>query len=164
MDCIDCHNRPTHLMEVPAKALDEVLEVSPELVALPFFKREAMAAIEGDGYPTHAEGVEAVRDKVVAFYQEAYPEIWRERKQVVESAADAAARVYARSFFPEMETSWETHPNHIGHEDSPGCWRCHDEELATADGEHVISIDCELCHATLVDGSDTPPDLAALGS
>lgn len=162
MDCIDCHNRPTHLMRVPAKALDEVLAVSPELVALPFYKREVMAAIETDGYPTHAEGVEAVRDKVLGFYQESYPEMWRERKQVVESAAEAAARVYARSHFPEMETTWETHPNHIGHEDSPGCWRCHDEELATADGEHVISIDCEQCHAILVDGSDTPPDLGAL--
>ncbi len=61
-----------------------------------------------------------------------------------------------------METSWETHPNHIGHEDSPGCFRCHDEELSTADGEHVISMDCETCHAFLVEDSDAPPDLATL--
>ncbi len=162
MDCIDCHNRPTHLMEVPGKALDEILEYRPELVALPFFKREALAAVESDGYPTHVEGVNAVREAVRGFYQESYPEVWRDRKQVVESGADAASRVYARSFFPEMETNWETHPNHIGHEDFTGCFRCHDEELATADGEHVISLDCEKCHAFLVDGSDTLPDLAAL--
>ncbi len=162
MDCVDCHNRPTHLMAVPSRALDEELEIRPELAALPYYKREALAAVEGDGYVTHVEGVEAVREAVLAYYQEQYPDIWRERKQVVESGAEAASRVYARSYFPEMQTSWETHPNHIGHEDFPGCFRCHDEELATADGEHVISFDCENCHAFLVEDADAPPDLAAL--
>ncbi len=162
MDCIDCHNRPTHLMAVPSRALDEALEARPELAALPYFKREALAAVEGDGYATHPEGVTAVREAVLGFYQREYPEVWRERKQVVESGAAAAARVYARSYFPEMLTSWKTHPNHIGHEDFPGCFRCHDEELATADGERVISFDCETCHAFLVEGADQPPDLAAL--
>ncbi len=162
MDCVDCHNRPTHLMAIPSQALDEVLEIRPELAALPFFKRQALAAIGNDGYPTHAEGVAAVREALLAYYHESYPDVWRERKQVVESGADAAAKVYARSYFPEMETSWETHPNHIGHEDFPGCFRCHDEELATADGEHVISFDCENCHAFLVEDSATPPDLAAM--
>ena len=162
MDCVDCHNRPTHRMAVPSRALDGALEARPELVALPFYKRQALAAVESDGYPTHAEGVEAVREALLGFYRESYPEIWRERKQVVESGADVAARIYARSYFPEMETNWETHPNHIGHEDFPGCFRCHDEELSTADGEHVISLDCEHCHTFLVEGSDTPPELSQL--
>ncbi len=162
MDCVDCHNRPTHLMEDPSLALDQVLEARDELAALPYYKRQASAAISSDGYDTNAAGVEAVREALLTFYRESYPEIWRERKQVVESGADAAAKIYSRSFFPEMETSWETHPNHIGHESSPGCFRCHDEELATADGEHVISFDCENCHAFLVEDSATPPDLAAL--
>ena len=29
--------------------------------------------------------------------------------------------------------------------DSPGCFRCHDEEKQTADGK-TISQDCESCH------------------
>lgn len=156
MDCIDCHNRPTHLFEVPSNALDQELTSRPELVELPFFKREALAAIE-EGYPTHDGGVEGVREAVLAFYRGSYPEVWRGRRSVVETGAEVAAGVYARSVFPEMDTDWNTHPNHIGHEQSPGCWRCHDEELATADGEHVISIDCEQCHVFLVEGSPTPP-------
>ena len=162
MDCVDCHNRPTHLMEIPSQALDEVLEARAELVALPHFKRQALEAITDDRYATHTEGVEAVREALTSFYRQSHPDIWRERKQVVESGADAAARVYARSYFPEMKTTWETHPNHIGHEDFPGCFRCHDEELATADGEHLISMDCENCHTFLVEDSASPPDLAAL--
>lgn len=157
MDCIDCHNRPTHLFEVPSNALDEELTARPELVDLPFFKRRALEAIQGD-YPTHDAGVQAVRDAVLHFYRSEYPEIWRGRQSVVETGAEVAAQVYGRSVFPEMETDWTTHPNHIGHEESPGCWRCHDESLATADGEHVISMDCEQCHVFLVEGSSTPPD------
>jgi hypothetical protein len=156
MDCIDCHNRPTHLFEVPSNALDEELTARPELVELPFYKREALAAIEEE-YPSHDAGVEAVREAVLAFYRSSHPEVWRSRQSVVETGAEVAAGVYGRSVFPEMSTNWETHPNHIGHEQSPGCWRCHDEELATADGEHVISIDCEQCHVFLVEGSPTPP-------
>jgi hypothetical protein len=156
MDCIDCHNRPTHLFEVPANALDQELTARPELAELPWFKRQALAAIEGD-YPTHEAGTEAVRQAVLAFYRSDHPALWRSRQGLVEAGAEVAAGVYARSVFPEMDTDWETHPNHIGHEQSPGCWRCHDEELATAGGEHVISMDCELCHVFLLEGSPTPP-------
>lgn len=156
MDCIDCHNRPTHLFEVPSQALDEELTARAELAGLPFYKRQALEAVEGD-YESHEAGVEAVRDRMLEYYRSSHPEVWRDRQSVVETGAEVAAGVYARSVFPEMDTDWETHPNHIGHEQSPGCWRCHDGELATADGEHVISLDCESCHVFLVEGSPTPP-------
>jgi len=106
--------------------------------------------------------VAAVRDALLSFYRESYPEVSSTANGSVELAADEASKIYGRSFFPEMQTSWETHPNNIGHEDSPGCFRCHDEELATADGEHVISIDCEQCHVFLVEDSPTPPGEAQL--
>lgn len=156
MDCIDCHNRPTHLFEVPSVALDQELTARTELADLPFYKRQALEAIEEE-YETHEGGIESVRDQMIEYYRSSHPEVWGSRQSVVETGAQVAAGVYARSVFPEMNTDWETHPNHIGHEQSPGCWRCHDGELATEDGEHVISLDCENCHVFLVDGSPTPP-------
>ncbi len=161
MDCIDCHNRPTHLFSTPPKALDWVLETHPELLRLPYFKKQAKTAIEAE-YATHAEGVAAVRDSMLAFYQNEYPELVAENARLVDDGADLASRVYARISFPEMNTNWETHPNHIGHDDFPGCWRCHDDEMATADGEHVIPMDCENCHVFLVEDAPEPPDLASL--
>ena len=56
-----------------------------------------------------------------------------------------------------MKTNWETHPQDIGHEQTPGCWRCHDDEHSTADGKHTIAMDCDLCHVFLVEDSPTPP-------
>jgi hypothetical protein len=161
MDCIDCHNRPTHLFEVPAKALDNVLENNSDFRELPYYKRQAAGAIE-ESYPSHPEGVTGVREALVSFYREEYPEVWAGGPELVERAADAAARVYGRTVFPQMGTNWETHSNHIGHDDFPGCWRCHDDELATADGKHVIPMDCENCHVFLVEDSPEPPDLVSL--
>ena len=60
MDCVDCHNRPTHTFSVPNKAVDWIIATHPDLQALPYYKKTAVAAIEGD-YPSHAEGMAAVR-------------------------------------------------------------------------------------------------------
>ena len=30
MDCIDCHNRPTHLFQAPSRLVDTVLETDPD--------------------------------------------------------------------------------------------------------------------------------------
>ena len=54
-------------------------------------------------------------------------------------------RIYAHNVFPAMKLTWGTHPNHLGHTDSPGCFRCHDEEHKSQDGR-AISQDCETCH------------------
>jgi hypothetical protein len=161
MDCIDCHNRPTHLFQQPSWSVDDLLERDDELRRLPFFKRHAVEAIEGD-YPSYSEGVEAVRDAVLSYYRTGHPGLWDGDRRLIERGARSAAQIYGRTVFPAMSTNWETHPNHIGHEQSPGCWRCHDDEMATADGEHVIPLDCENCHVFLVEDSPEPPDLTQL--
>ena len=82
--------------------------------------------------------MQEVAKAIEAFYAKEYPSL---DKALVKAGADTAAEVYGRIQFPEMKTNWETHPNHIGHPDPstdqgfPGCWRCHDDELTTADGE-----------------------------
>ncbi|MEE4272508.1 MAG: NapC/NirT family cytochrome c [Thermoanaerobaculales bacterium] len=163
MDCIDCHNRPTHLFHPPPKALDWVLETHPELIDLPFYKQQAQAAVSAE-YATHAEGVATVRETMLEYYQSQYPDFMANTPELVATGSDLAAQVYARIAFPEMDTNWETHPNHIGHEDFPGCWRCHDDEMATDDGKHAIPMDCENCHVFLVEDASEPPNLADLVS
>ena len=160
MDCIDCHNRPTHTFHTPSKALDWLLDTHPELVDLPYFKKQAVAAIKGE-YETHTAGVNAVREAILDFYDTEYPDLAAAEPDLVRQGAESAALAYGKTVFPEMDTNWETHPNHIGHDDFPGCWRCHDDEMATADGEHVIPMDCENCHVFLVEDSPELPDFTA---
>lgn len=161
MDCVDCHSRPSHYFPPPDRALDALLDAVPEFASLPHFKRQALAAITA-AYPTHTGGVAGVEQAVNGYYQANHGELVARRGELVNRAAAAAAQMYARSVFPEMKTNWETHANHIGHEESPGCFRCHGGDHSTADGARTIPVDCDSCHIVLVEGSRSKPDLAAL--
>ncbi len=161
MDCIDCHNRPTHLFKVPSKALDDLLETQPQLQRLPYFKKTALEAIKGD-YPTHDDGVRRVTAAVTSYYQDSYPEVAAAEADLIANAAREVGAIYGRTVFPEMKTDWRTHPNHIGHDDSPGCWRCHDGDMESTDGSRSIPLDCETCHVFVVEDSPVQPDLDSL--
>ena len=71
------------------------------------------------------------------------------REKLVELAAETTAGIYGRSVFPEMGVNWETHPNNIGHEEFPGCSRCHDGELATADEIFLTGTAAEIDPVTI---------------
>jgi hypothetical protein len=49
-----------------------------------------------------------------------------------------------------MRVKWNTYPNHIGHQESPGCFRCHDNKHKTDDGEK-IGKKCSTCHNVVAD-------------
>ncbi len=48
--------------------------------------------------------------------------------------------------FQEKGFSWKSFPNHTGHADTPGCFRCHDGKHYNDKGE-AIRLQCTLCHA-----------------
>jgi len=159
MDCVDCHNRPTHTFLAPSKSVDWILDTYPELRDLPYYKRQAVDAIKGE-YETQAAGIAAIRAAIGEYYALEYADLAASQSDLVGKGADLAAEAFGKTRFPEMGTSWETHPDHIGHEDFPGCWRCHDDEMSTADGEHTIPMDCETCHIFLVEDSSEYPEFA----
>jgi nitrate/TMAO reductase-like tetraheme cytochrome c subunit len=161
MDCIDCHNRPTHEFKSPAKEMDAVLQGDPSLRELPFYKREVVKAAALD-YATHDQGVAGVRTAVASFYASTYPNLVASQGALVTRGAEEAARVYDRTEFPQMKTSSNAHPNNIGHDDSPGCFRCHDGSMTDVKSGQTIPNDCDTCHGILVDGSPTEPDLSKL--
>jgi c(7)-type cytochrome triheme protein len=44
--------------------------------------------------------------------------------------------------------NWGTHPNQFGHQDFPGCFRCHNDQLVSQDPARTpIGADCGVCHA-----------------
>jgi hypothetical protein len=154
MDCVDCHNRPAHIYKPAQRAIEEAMadgHISPRL---PFIRREGLAAIQQD-YPTAEAAQSGIADRLRAFYASSYPNLDTEQATLLPAAIEAVQGVYARNVFPAMKVGWGTYPNHIGHEASPGCFRCHDEELATSDGE-TISQDCGLCHSLLAIEEENP--------
>ena len=156
MDCIDCHNRPTHIYYGAAEAVDLALE--REFIArdLPFIKREAVIAIKKD-YDSHEAAKRGIAADVDGFYREEYPDLATQRAGDIAEAGRILGVVYANNVYPTMKIGWDTYPDHIGHEKGPGCFRCHSGSHITDDGE-TISDECEDCHA-LVAMDEASPDI-----
>ncbi|MEE9368177.1 MAG: NapC/NirT family cytochrome c [Pontiella sp.] len=142
MDCIDCHNRPTHQFHSPERALNEALAagiLSPEM---PEIKLNGIEVLTGK-YETEGEALMAIQEKLT----EAYPDGGAQVKQAI----DAIQTIYAQNIFPEMKVSWKEYPDHLGHMITPGCFRCHNGDHETPQGQ-TITRECNACHTIIAQG------------
>jgi hypothetical protein len=145
LDCVDCHNRPSHPFDAtPEKAVDRRIATGEIPRALPFVRREAVAAIKAK-YDSQTAGLDAIAQRLREFYRTTYQDVYMSRRQEVERAVSGAQQAYRRNVFPAMNVTWGTYANNIGHMDFPGCFRCHDDSHKTKEGK-TIGQDCELCH------------------
>jgi nitrate/TMAO reductase-like tetraheme cytochrome c subunit len=161
MDCIDCHNRPTHAFELPENAVDQRMSrglISPDL---PFIRKKAVELLKAN-YPDRETAQKQIEEGITNYYKTAYPEIYNGKRALVEQSADNVAKIYLRNIFPEMKVNWGAHPNNLGHNDFPGCFRCHDGSHTSADGQ-TISNDCTACHNLLAVQEENPKILTNLG-
>lgn len=161
MDCIDCHNRPTHEFELPENAVD--LRISRGLinVELPFIKKKAVELLKAD-YPDRDTAQKKIVEGVTSYYRTTYPDIYNTKRALVEQSAENIAGIYMQNIFPDMKVTWGVHPNNLGHNDFPGCFRCHDGSHTSADGQ-TITNDCSACHNLLAVQEENPKVLADLG-
>jgi hypothetical protein len=161
MQCVDCHNRPTHTFELPERAIDKALAFGDIPVTLPFVRKKAVELLKTN-YPTRAAAATELRETFVDFYKQSYPDLYRKRAEDIDQAADAILAIYDRNVFPELKVSWGTYPNNLGHTDFPGCFRCHDGSHSTNDGK-TITQDCGTCHQALATDEASPEILKTLG-
>src|SRR5271166_620007 len=159
MDCIDCHNRPTHIYVAPDLSVDRAISGRSIDATLPFIKKEGVDVLVAE-YKTTDEAKQAIADKVSKFYQEKYPQIASTKSDSVKGAITELQRIYSTTIFPDMRVNWRTHPNNIGHFYFPGCFRCHDGNHVSKDGK-VISKDCNSCH-TVLEQQESGTQVAAL--
>ncbi len=161
MDCVDCHNRPTHAFDLPEGAVNKQMAagfISPEL---PFIRKKAVELLKAD-YPDRDMARQRIVDDLNSFYRTNYPAVYNSRRALVGQSADNVANIYLRNIFPAMKMTWGVHPNNLGHNDFPGCFRCHDGSHVSADGQ-TISNDCSACHNLLAVEEQNPKVLADLG-
>ncbi len=161
MDCVDCHNRPSHTFELPNRAVDKAMNAGRISPTLPFVKKKAVELLKVD-YPDQETAGTRIAKDLTSYYSSTYPEVYKAHRAQIENASNAVVAIYKRNVFPSMKLYWGTHPNHIGHEDFLGCFRCHDGNHKSADGK-VISAECESCHAVLAQDESDPKILKDLG-
>jgi NapC/NirT cytochrome c family, N-terminal region len=161
MDCVDCHNRPTHAFDLPENAVNKQMAsglISPEL---PFVHKKAVELLKAE-YTDRDSARRVITDGVNSFYHTSYPAVYDSRRALVQQAADSIAGIYLRNIFPEMKMTWGVHPNNLGHNDTPGCFRCHDGSHVSTDGK-MITNDCSACHNLLAMEEENPKVLTDLG-
>jgi hypothetical protein len=160
MDCVDCHNRPSHIYAPANSEVDRAINEGLIDRSLPFVKREGLRIIDAE-YASHEEARAVIGEELQKFYAENYPQVATERADAISAAAEALGDVYSVNVFPNMNVWWDTYPNHIGHEQSPGCSRCHTRKMRTAKRKQ-ISGDCDVCHVLLADKEEDPHILTVL--
>ncbi|MCB2153774.1 NapC/NirT family cytochrome c [bacterium] len=142
MDCIDCHNRPSHIYRSPRQLIDLSLSTGQLDPSLPYFKRFASDLLERK-YESTDEALKTIETVLKKEYADHIQ--GPRRKELVERNIKWLQELYQRNFFPEQGVDWREYPNHIGHFEWPGCYRCHDGNHKTRD-DVAVSHECKNCH------------------
>lgn len=143
MDCTTCHNRIAHLLQTPARAMNSALERGDISTDIPFIRTIGEDLLAGEYFSMGDAAAQFAT--LPQYYADNYPEFYAENAALVDQAVDVLNVLYAESNYPEQELTYDTHPNNVGHLDSPGCFRCHDGQHISEQGE-VIRLECNLCH------------------
>jgi len=144
VDCVVCHNRPTHIFNSPDRAMDKALFGGAIDPRIPYIKRVGVEVLVKD-YESKEAAVQQIGEGIREFYSSEYPVLMTTMGGEIADAVKAVTEIYRDNFFPVMNVKWRDYPDNIGHWIFPGCFRCHDGKHVSEDGL-VIRRDCVICH------------------
>ena len=153
MDCMDCHNRPAHQFPTAMQSVNDALEAGSIALDLPEIKLKAVEAIDTE-YASSAAAAVGIASYLHDYYRREYPDVFERKNADLVRSIEKVQEIYRATVFPEMKASWRSYPSNIGHRDSPGCFRCHNDTMASTSGETIFT-DCTRCHLILAQGTST---------
>jgi len=160
MDCMDCHNRPTHTFDMPESAVNREMATGRISPALPFIHKVAVDLLKRN-YPSRLAAQTELPQALREYYRKDYFAVYNSQRAQIEEAANGILYIYQGNVFPEMNITWGTYPNNLGHNDFPGCFRCHDGNHKSKDGGEITQ-DCNACHSLLAMDEPDPKILHEL--
>ena len=147
MDCVDCHNRATHIYEDPEVALNAAMASGAVARDIPYAKRAALSALLGN-YASNDAARKGIERNVMGYYEREHPQVFRRNLDGLDKMVTALQEIYARNVHPQMNIEWNAYPSNLGHRGDTGCFRCHNGDMVDEAGQS-ISYDCTLCHSIL---------------
>jgi hypothetical protein len=144
MECFDCHNQVGHPAKNPAPSVDKAIALGRIDRALPNVKARSLALIE------QASKMYGPREELAPKFEKLIADSTprdqpADQKPMEEKFAREMKTILLDSSFSVPDLSWKSFPNHTGHADFPGCFRCHDGKHMNEAGE-PIRLQCTLCH------------------
>jgi hypothetical protein len=150
MDCIDCHNRPSHIYRAPEHYIDNAMLAGKISREIPYMKFISMEVLK-ESYGTKDSALMAIHKGVHEYYQNEHPDYYASNKSLIEQAVSGIQDAFGKNAFPKMKVNYTAYPDHIGHLESRGCFRCHNDLFKTPEGR-TISKDCNMCHTIIGQG------------
>lgn len=151
MDCIGCHNRAGHPFPNPEDRIDAALADGSIDSKLPYVKKFMMEVLQ-QPVESEEQAQQIARD-ARARYRAQYPDLVSDQERdpeayqaVADTLADIADAVARSQHLEDENIDWRSFPDHNGHRDGPGCFRCHNGRLQTAEGS-PIPVNCTTCHS-----------------
>jgi nitrate/TMAO reductase-like tetraheme cytochrome c subunit len=151
MDCMDCHNRPSHDYHTPVRFINSAITAGNISKELPGIKSLAMTVLGGVTFSTTDSAMNYIREEILNYYQANYEDVFNEKKDLIDKAIIGIQDEFKKNVFPEMNVKWSAYQNNIGHLEFVGCFRCHNDRHQETGGR-VISRDCNLCHSIVAQG------------
>lgn len=142
MDCITCHNRITHEFTLPTDSVDAAMSRGLIDPGIPLIHQKAVEVLYAK-YESREEAFAAFDELGESYKPTDY---YAGNEEKVETAVQALKNIYDRTVFHDQEVDWTTHPNNLGHVNSPGCFRCHDGKHLNAENE-AVRLECNVCHS-----------------
>ena len=150
MDCMDCHNRPSHEFLAPPHYVDQLFAGNIIPSNVPFLKMASMEALKVI-YTTKDSARSGIHDKIINFYKKNHTDVYAKFGKEINSSIPKIIEAFSNNTFPEMKVRYNKYPRNIGHLENNGCFRCHDGKHKSTDGQ-VISNSCNLCHTVVGQG------------
>jgi nitrate/TMAO reductase-like tetraheme cytochrome c subunit len=147
MDCLDCHNRPAHAFDTAEGVVDREMTNGALPQKIPLFRKAALEVLKRP-YKSREEAAAQLPAALLAYYQSTKADALAANRADLEKAGAKLLALYQLNVYPEMKLGWGNYPKHNGHTDSPGCFRCHADDLRSKAGK-TIGQDCESCHKVL---------------
>jgi hypothetical protein len=162
MDCIDCHNQPSHKFHLPGDAMDQAMATGDIPPSLPFVKKEGLVLLQAK-YTSQEAAAQEISSGLVKYYAQNYPQVFSQHRAEVSQAVKGLVAIYDQNVFPRMNVTWGTYPDNLGHMNFPGCFRCHGALHEASDPAKMVPQDCSVCHNLLSMGEANPKILTDLG-
>ncbi len=155
VDCIDCHNRPSHIYYPPTSSIDLAIYLRRIDPTLPYIKKIAVEALSYN-YSSKEKALDSIRYIIQNFYGNEYKELLTSEFERVNNAVLEVQKLYSRNFFPNMNVSWRAYPINSSHLNNSGCFRCHNDKLVSPFGQKITK-NCNSCHTILYQGPELNP-------
>jgi len=92
-----------------------------------------------------------IEQGITDYYKTEYADYYENNKELISKSIKSVQEGYSKNTFPEMKVTYSQYPEHIGHLETNGCFRCHNNTFKSENGR-TISKDCNLCHTIVGQG------------